>query len=432
MVERDVVKPESTLFKPLRIGALEVQGRLYKTATGETRATADGFVTDSLLEFYEPMAAGGVPLIITGNCFADPAGRGANFEIGLDTDAHIPGLRRLADMVHRYGSRIFGQVNHCGRQVANHPDPVSASAVSEKTTGAKPRPMTKAEIGATVESFAAATERMQRAGFDGVQLHMAHGYLVSQFLTPYTNRRTDEYGGSFDNRLRFAREILAATREAVGPDFPVIAKLNGHDKLPFRGLDTPELVRMAKVLQDDGLDAIEISVSHYESGMQLLAGRFNEMFRNLPKGMLKEAPALRRRAFSAIHPLLSAYGNRAWRYREGFNGDYARQFTRELSIPVICVGGWAHREAMERAIDGGICDAVSAGRPFIADPLFHRHIEQTGTGAPVCTYCNACVSFAGHLPLECMEPSVRAKRDEVLRTELHWAPGYAEQQGTVS
>jgi 2,4-dienoyl-CoA reductase-like NADH-dependent reductase (Old Yellow Enzyme family) len=411
------------LDSPLSIGTLTVNGRLYKSATGETRATDDGFVTDELLEFYEPMLIGGVPLIITGNAYISPGGKGVVREIGADSDAKIPGLSRLADLVHRYGSTVFGQINHCGRQVAKHDDPVSASDVREPTTGCRPRPLRKDEIPQVTAQYAAAAERLQQAGFDRVQIHMAHGYLVSQFLTPHTNRRTDEYGRSFDNRVRFAREVLAAVRNRVGPEFPVIAKINGHDKLALRdGLGTEELVRVARVLEGDGLDAVEISAAHYESGLYTSRGSVTKLFSGLTDGVFKEAPAAQRKALAVLRPALTVFGNILWRYSEGFNVDFAREFTNALAIPVICVGGWQHRDAMVSAMNSGGCDAVSAARTFIADPLFFKHAVERGEPMPACTFCNACVAYTGEAALTCFEPLVRAKRDQVLRDEIDWYP----------
>ena len=411
------------LDSPLNIGTLSVNGRLYKSATGETRASDDGFVTDELLEFYEPMLIGGVPLIITGNAFISRGGKGVVREIGADNDDKIPGLRRLADLVHRYESTVFGQINHCGRQVAKHDDPVSASDVREPTTGCRPRPLHIDEIPEIAGQYAAAAERLQRAGFDGVQIHMAHGYLISQFLTPHTNRRADAYGGSFDNRIRFAREVLVAVRERVGADFPVIAKINGHDKLAFRdGLDTEALVRVAQQLQDAGLDAVEISAAHYESGLYTSRGSVSKLFSGMADGVFKEAPAARRRALTVLGPVLAAFGNVAWRYSEGFNLDFARKFAQALRIPVICVGGWQHRDAMVSAINAGGCDAVAAARAFIADPLFYTHALERGEAMPACTFCNACVAYTGEAELTCFDPLVRAERDRMLRNEIDWYP----------
>jgi 2,4-dienoyl-CoA reductase-like NADH-dependent reductase (Old Yellow Enzyme family) len=415
-----------TLTSPLEVGPLELSGRLFKGATHETRASLDGDVTDELLEFYEPITAGGTPLIITGNAYINQHAQGTPREIGVDRDARLPGLQRLADMVHGYGSRIFGQVSHCGRQASHHPDPVSASAVRDLSTGTKPRPMRIDEINATVNDFAEAAVRFQRAGYDGVEVHMAHGYLLSQFLTPHTNRRTDRYGGSFDARLRFPLAVLRAVRERTGGvgNWPVIVKLNGHDKLTGRnGLDTTELVKIARVLQEEGVDAIEVSVGHYESTMAIERGRFNELFKAMGQGLIVEQSPIRHRMLKLTRPLLTAYFNAAGRYSEGFNLGFAREFTRALSIPVISIGGWQHRDAIEAALRDGSCDAVSAARGFIADPLLFRHLVDKGEPAPACIFCNACVAYAGQIPVNCLDHHTRAQRDEMLREELGWRPG---------
>jgi 2,4-dienoyl-CoA reductase (NADPH2) len=139
-------------------------------------------------------------------------------------------------------------------------------------------------------------------------------------------------------------------------------------------------------------------------------------------GLISELSPARRRAFTILRPALTAYGNVAWRYSEGFNLAFARQFTSRLSIPVICVGGWQHRDAMERAINDGGCDVVSAARSFIADPLFYKHVIEQGEPVSKCTFCNACVGNVGQVPVDCFDLPVRAKRDEMLRRELGWRP----------
>ncbi|MBS0555247.1 MAG: NADH:flavin oxidoreductase, partial [Proteobacteria bacterium] len=183
---------EALLFAPIRIGSLELPARLFKTATAETRASADGFVTDELVEFYRLIAMGGTPLIITGNIYVSQQGKSAPRQVGADDDDKIVGLARIPEVVHGCGGRIFAQLNHCGRQVVpdfvGATDVVSASAVKDLLTGTQPRAMRVAEIAAIVEQFGEAARRCKEAGFDGVQMHSANGYLMSQFLTPYTNR----------------------------------------------------------------------------------------------------------------------------------------------------------------------------------------------------------------------------------------------------
>lgn len=412
---------EEMLFSPIAIGSLELPGRLFKTATAETRASEDGFVTQDVIDFYLPIAKGGTPLIITGNIYISEQGKSAPHQLGADDDEKIPGLARLVEAVHAQGSRIFAQLNHCGRQVVpdfvGATDVVSASGVKDLLTGTRPREMSVDDIHRIVEQFAAAARRCQRAGFDGVQMHSANGYLLSQFLTPYTNRRRDYYGGSLERRTRFGREVYRAIRERVGPDFPVIIKMNGADALPLRdGLKTTELVEVALIMEAEGVDAVEISVGHYESGFPMVRGTFDRCLRNMLDGSMAHLPPWRRTLMRWFRPMITLASNLLWKGREGFNLEYAREFKRRLGIPVICVGGFRTRAAMEEALGGGLCDAVSAGRPFIADPYLYRHLRENRPG-PRCVDCNACVGHLGAQPVDCYHPAVRAEKDAMLAQE---------------
>ncbi len=409
---------DGMLFSPIEIGSIEFPGRLFKTATAETRASEDGFVTQDVIDFYLPMAKAGTPLIITGNIYISEQGKSAPRQLGADDDDKIPGLARLVETVHAQGSRMFAQLNHCGRQVVpgfvGAADVVSASGVKDLLTGTRPREMPVDEIHRIVDQFADAARRCQRAGFDGVQMHSANGYLLSQFLTPYTNRRHDYYGGSLERRTRFGREVYRAIREKVGPDFPVIIKMNGADALPLRdGLKTSELVEVALIMEAEGVDAVEISVGHYESGFPMVRGTFGRCLRNMLEGSMAHLPPLRRTLLRLFRPLITMASNLLWKGREGFNLDYAREFKKRLGIPVICVGGFRTRAAMEAAIRGGLCDAVSAGRPFIADPYLYRHLLENRPG-PRCVDCNACVGHLGARPADCYHPTVRAEKDAML------------------
>ena len=409
------------LFKPISIGQLTLPGRLFKTATAETRATVDGFATQDVVDFYVPIARGGTPLIITGNIYVSRDGKSAPKQLGADSDDKIPGLAKVVDAVHAQGAKFFAQLNHCGRQViprfAQSPEAFSASDVKDLLTGTKPQALTVAQIQRLVGQYADAAERCQRAGFDGVQLHSANGYLLSQFLTPYTNRRTDEYGGSMENRTRFIREIFQAIRARLGPAFPVIVKMNGSDWLPLRdGLKTGELVEAAVMLQHAGIDAVEISVGHYESGFPMVRGTFDLCLRNMLDGSMSYLPPMRRTLLRVFRPLVTLASNLLWKGRQGYNLDYTPQFKQKLTIPVICVGGFRTRDAMEAAIAQGKCDAVSAGRAFIADPYFYRHIRDNQPG-PRCVDCNACVGHLGAQPAECYHPIVKVEKDAMLARE---------------
>jgi 2,4-dienoyl-CoA reductase-like NADH-dependent reductase (Old Yellow Enzyme family) len=412
----------SLLAQPLRIGRLELAGRLVKTATSETRASEAGFSTRKQIELYEPMAMAGTPLIITGNIFTGRDGRSTPRQLGADDDDKIPALSELTAAVHRHGSKIFAQLSHCGRQVVppyvGSAEAVSASDVRDLSLGTRPRPLTVPEIRRIVDEFGEAARRCRDAGFDGVQIHGAHGYLVSQFLTPYTNRRKDEYGGSLEGRTKLLRDIHRAMRARVGGDFPIILKINGSDWLPLRdGLKTAELVEVARVMERDGVDAVEVSVGHYESGFPVVRGTFWRCLRGMVDGSGRFLPGPWRLLFSAGWPAFALASNLVWRPREGFNLRYASQFKTALSIPVICVGGFLTLEAMEAALAAGLCDAIACGRAFIADPFLYRHLKE-GVSGPRCVFCNACVGHIGSRELDCFHPRVREQKDAMLAAAM--------------
>ena len=414
------------LFTPLRIGRLELPGRLIKTATSETRASDEGFVTPELIDFYVPIAAGGTPLLITGNLYVGLDGKSSPRQPGADCDDKIPGLTQLVDAVHAHGSKIFAQLNHCGRQViprfAGVAEALSSSDVKDLLTGTRPRPLATAEITRIVQAFADAAERCQRAGFDGIQIHAAHGYLLGQFLTPYTNRRTDEFGGALEQRIRVLRDVFRAIRARVGPAHPVILKLNGADCLPLRrGLKTAELVEVAAIMEQEGVDAVEVSVGHYESGFPVVRGRFGRCLWHLGRGTMRFVSAPRRLAFRVFRPLMTVACNLIWKGREGFNLEYARQFKERLSVPVICVGGFLTRAAMEAALERGWCDVIAVGRGFIADPFLYEHLRDNTPG-PRCNSCNACVGVIGTHPIDCYHPRIRAEKDAML-ARVNLRPG---------
>ncbi|MFP5247019.1 MAG: NADH:flavin oxidoreductase [Thermoanaerobaculia bacterium] len=414
---------ESILFTPITIGSLPLSGRVWKAATSETRASVDGVATPLLTEFYEPMARGGVPLIVTGNLYVTLDGKSTPMQMGIESDDKIAPLRKLVDAVHAHGTKIFAQLGHSGRQVippfAGLPEALSASNVKDLSTGTKPRPLTIPEIQRIVQAFGDAATRSKAAGFDGVQIHAGHGYLINQFLTPYTNRRNDDYGGTPEKRLRFLREVYRAVRAAVGNDYPVTMKLNGSDWLPLRpGLKPRDLVAIAKAMEDEGIDAVEVTVGHYESGFPVVRGRFGRALRAMLDGGVRYMSPLRKLAFNVGWPIMAVVFNIVFKPREGFNLEYARQFKAALKIPVISVGGFLTREAMESAINKGWCDAVSLGRGFIANPLLYKQMRD-GTPGPRCNNCNACVGVIGMQPVDCYHPRIRAEKDAMLAALEH-------------
>lgn len=409
-----------TLFEPLEVGGLQLAGRMVKSATVETRCTADGYVTDSLVQYYEEIAAGGTPLLITGAASYDIYSRGVPHQLSLDADDKVEGLTQLTRAVHQHGAKIMAQIYHTGRQALPGPvgrsDAQAPSAVYEPSLGVRPRAMTVEEIHATVKRFADAAERCKRAGFDGVQIHAAHGYLISAFLTPHTNRRQDTYGGSLENRMRILIEIYRAVRARVGPEYAIILKLNGSDELPLRkGLAPEELVEVAKRMEQEGVAAVEVSSGHYESGLTFSRAHWNGFFGT----MMKEGSGVtqawyRRLLFILCAPIATWIFNRIAGFSKGYNLSYAQQFKAALNIPVISVGGLSDIESIEKALKGGQCDMIAVARPLIADPYLYRHLRE-GTEGPRCNYCNGCLARAGVQPIDCYEPTVKKKRDAMMR-----------------
>ncbi len=407
------------LFTPISIGKLILSGRVIKSAMVETMCTKDGFVTPKLVEHYQQIAQGGAPLIIAGAANYNLYGRGVPHQLSVDNDDKIPGLKKLTQAVHELGGKIMAQVYHTSRQALPTPvgrsDAQAPSAVYEPSLGVSPREITKAEIKQNILEFSEAALRCKTAGFDGVQIHAAHGYLISGFLTPHTNRRKDEYGGSFENRMRFLLEVYSAVREKVGGDFPLILKLNGSDDLPFRkGLKTQELIKVALRMEQAGIDAVEITAGHYESGTTFSRGHWQ----GFTKTMLKHGlgPNLswgRRNGMALVAPLVDWYFNKISAFREAFNLDYAKQFTQTLTVPVICVGGFVNKNTMAQALNNGDCDMVAVARGFIADPYLYRNMKE-GIQGPKCNYCNACFARPGVQPLTCYEPTISAEREKML------------------
>ncbi|WP_310620058.1 NADH:flavin oxidoreductase [Flexibacterium corallicola] len=421
---RAATTSENLLFQSIKIGGVELSGRLAKSATVETRCTEDGFITDQLIEFYEEIARGGTPLIISGASSYNRYARGVPYQISVDADDKIPGLKKLAQAVHRHQSKIFIQIYHTSRQALPEPvgrkDAQGPSSVREPTLGVKPRAMSIAEIQETIQEYALAAERCKKAGIDGVQIHASHGYLISAFLTPHTNRRKDQYGGSFENRMRLLVETYRAVRKRVGPDYPLILKLNGSDELPFRkGLGTSELVKVAQNMEGEGIDAVEITTGHYESGTTFSRARWQGFTKLLTsKGVGANFSWPRRWGMWLVAPVIDSLFNKISVYSEGFNANYARQFKAALKIPVICVGGFIQKDAMEASLQRGDSDMISVARALVADPYLYRNL-QDGIKGPQCQYCNKCLALAGVKPLTCFHLEVAIQRQKMIASYAH-------------
>ena len=317
------------LFQPLKIRNLELPNRVVMPAMH--LAMGRGFqVTDPIVDFNARRARGGAGLLIVGYATVDLAS-GNPSNIGAHSDDHIPGLARLASAIQEHGARAAVQINHAGRYnyslfLGGKPG-LAPSAVPCRQTRETPRPMDEAQIHEAIASFAAAARRVQQAGFDAVEILAGTGYLISQFLSPLTNLRDDDWGGPFIARARFGRELVRAVRAAVGPDFPILARVNGNDMVPG-GIGPEELRDFSKLLVAEGVDALDMNVGWHESKVPQIA--------------------------SEVPPAAFAY--------------LARRLRKAVDVPVIAGHRIDDPDLARELIRDGACDAVAMGRALIADP----------------------------------------------------------------
>lgn len=382
-----------TLFSPAKISLLELKNRFVRSATVECLASKDNRLTKEYYKVYERLAKGGAGLIIPGNYFVNAIGRATDRVLVIDHDDVIDDLRHLTDLAHRYGTKIVGQINHSGRQ--GNPNllgeqPISPSDVQDATFGNKPRKMTELEIEETISAFGSAAGRIKKAGFDGVQINGAHGYLVNQFLSPHTNRREDDFGGSPENRMRFVARIHEEIRNEVGSDFPVLIKINGEDQV-IGGITLKESIIISKKLESLGFNAIEVSGGIYEAGFATTKGDIPEELIDFIPENLKKAAA----------------------FKEGYFLSQAAEIKKNVSIPIITVGGMRRRKMMEKALMRGQADLIALSRPFIRQPNLVKLMEKDPDADPInCNNCNRCSLeiTLNYKPLRCYLPRNKSEK----------------------
>lgn len=346
------------LFDTTEINGMLLRNRFVHSATNEGAANhSDGCATEHLIALREEVARGGVGLLIPGNAYVSEEGKSRPGQLGAHSDDTIPGLSRMAEVVHRHGARIALQLQHAGANMYVPPASGYALGPSDlRLTDVPCRAMTTDDIARTVSDFARAAARARVAGCDAVQLHGAHSYLLSQFLSPYFNRRTDSYGGSLENRARFPLEVCRAVREAVGPRFPVMIKVNCDDFLDG-GFALHEFVPLCLMLEREGIDAIEVSGGTHFSDPRYFCSR--------PAGTVP-------------------------REQEIYFKEAAEQYKRQVSVPLMLVGGVRSFDVADRVVRSGLADYVSLSRPFIREPGLIRRWQQGDTRPSACTSCNLC------------------------------------------
>ncbi len=344
------------LFETLTINRMELSNRFVRSATVDNLGN-QGMVSDSQISLYRELARGEIGLIVTGGLYPRKDGQGPTGQLAADTDEVIPSLSQIVKVVHENGGTIAAQLMHCGwlcRPEVSGFQPVGPSATVNPHTGIQVRELSGDEIHERIEHFAQAARRVIEAGFDAVQLHGAHSWLISAFLSPVTNRREDEWGGSPEKRSSFVRQICQGIRELAGPDYPILIKLGLRD-YHSEGKPASEGIVTARSLEADGVDAVEIS-----EGLEQEPGHHIRL--------------------DAVSPCYI---------------QECRQARSMLSIPLILVGGMRDLQDMEAIIDDGVADAISMCRPFIMEPYIVKNFREGLTSSSGCTSCNGCLAQMG-------------------------------------
>lgn len=353
------MKTFKMLFEPIRIGSMLLRNRIVMAALDTHSAARDGSVTAKLISFFAERAKGGAGLIISGAAFIDDkASRFSHGQLAAYDDSFIPGLNELAESIQAYGAKIALQLCHAGRQKFIAAPPIVApSPIPWAKIGITPKELTIAEIEEIIASFGAAAKVGRKAGFDAIEIHGAHGYLITEFLSPLTNKRSDRYGGSFENRMRFALEVVKSVREGAGEDFPIIFRMSA-DEFIEGGIRLKEAKATAVELEKSGVDAIHVSAAVHDS-----------MEHQIPPMYLPRA----------------------------CNSHLAAQIRKVIRIPVIAAGAINDPQVAEEIIVSGAADLVSMGRGLIADPyLPNKALSGALEEINRCIRCNdGCIVRSG-------------------------------------
>ncbi len=376
--ERLVMSLFPHLFKPIQVGTITLKNRIVLPALGTNFATSKGYVTPRLIEYYKTRAKGGVGLIIVEGTSVRKDGRGFIFQLSISEDGMIPGLKELTSAIKAEGARVIIQLHHGGRNTDSSisgVQPVAPSSVRSPVGKETPRALSKGEIATLIETFAQCAFRAKEAGFDGVELHGAHEYLISQFLSPYSNFRQDEYGGSPEGRWRFAIEIVEEIRKRTGPDFLISFRISADEYVP-QGLKLEETIPIAKALVKAGVDVINVSGGVYET----------------PHLIIPPMP-----------------------FKQGVHLHLSKAMKAAISVPVIGVGRILTPEFANEAIEKELVDLVAIGRGLVADPNWPiKAMEGRTDEICPCVGCNqGCIDFLMQgRPITCLiNPEVGKEKE---------------------
>lgn len=346
------------LFETTSIKKLMLKNRFVRSATNEGMAGENGAPTQQLINHLKDLADGGVGLIISGFSYVSKNGKGRTKLLGIHSDVLIREHKKLTDIVHNNGSKIIMQLAHAGcrsKIYRNGEEPFGPSTMSF-SKGISCREITLEEIPFVIDNFVKAATRAKNSGFDGIQLHGAHGFLINQFLSPFYNKRTDEYGGTIENRARFILEILTGIRAQLGDTFPIFIKMNSDDFLEG-GFKKDEMIQVASMLEKEGIDAIEIS-----GGTNLSPEKYS---------------------FSRKTGIVSED-------KEVYFSEAAALYKKHIKVPLILVGGIRSFAVAEKLITDGLADYISLCRPLIREPNLINRWKLENRNRSTCISCNQC------------------------------------------
>lgn len=340
-------KTTKSIFELTNVGSMSLKNRLFRAATGDKHAI-NGHYQEGDFELYRELAKGGVGTIITGFAYVSdyPMAPGPGM-LGIYDDSFIPEYKKLTDMVHENGANIVLQIVHCGSFVfgaAEGTRIIAPSVVPHAMTNTVPEEMTKADIDRVVQDFVLAAKRAKESGFDGIEIHAGHGFLLSQFISPYYNKRTDEYGGTDENRARMAVEVVSSIREVVGADYPILIKINGNDGIEG-GLTQEGFICAGKLLEKAGVNIISVSGAWF--------------------AIQKDTP---------------------------YYLEETKVLAEACNIPVCLVGGVRDAETIEDVLNNSDIEYVAMSRPFINALDFPNKWASKEILTSTCTSCNGCTA----------------------------------------
>ncbi len=374
----------STLFEPVKIGTMEIKNRFVRSATYDGSAERSGHVSERQLQMFDTLAHGGVGLIVTGITYVDPSGQNLPFQNSMANDEYILGFKKLNDTVHNQGAKIAIQLFNAGRERVRFLKDKTEEAIAPSFIKDDPyfsgnyRSLEEDEIRQIIENFGDAARRSREAGFDAVQVHGAHGFLLSQFLSPYTNHREDDWGGTLENRLRFHHELYDDIRKKVGDDYPLFIKMGVQDGFEG-GLEFGEGKTAARIISRWGFDALEISQGL--RGKEFEGTEFRTNIRN--------------------------------KDREAYFREWTKVIKEDVNVPVMMVGGLRTFELIKEVVDKKETDFISLCRPFIREPGIVNDWKNGNYHKATCISCNKCLmALRKGEPLYCVQEKTKGSAEQ--------------------